>query len=255
MKAAIPLGQELDLHPLNIDLADLRSVKDAAEQFQQQESRLNLLINNAGVMAVPYKLTVDGFETHWQINHLAPHLLFTTLLPLMRSTAKTSKSRHAVRLVNVSSDAAFLNGPKELDLVKPNLDYARGALACWRRYGHSKIASIIHARAIHNRYSNEGILAFSVHPGISKTNLQAGDPTFIGSLIRTLVRVLPSVSPQDAAWTPLFCATSTDAPVNSGGFFVPYGKLDHRADKWNEKEKTVVDLWDQSEKMLKEAGL
>lgn len=123
-----------------------------------------------------------------------------------------------------------------------------------RRYGHSKLASIIHARAIHNRYSSEGILAFSVHPGISKTNLQAGDPTIIGSLIRVMVRVLPTVKPLDAARTTLFCAASPDAPAHSGGFFMPYGKLDHHPDKWTDNEKTVTELWDQSERMLRDAG-
>lgn len=82
-------------------------------------------------MAVPYKLTVNGFETQWQTNHLAPHLLFTSVLPVMRSTASVSDSKHMVRMVNVSSDATFVNGPKELDLANPNLESAHGAMACW----------------------------------------------------------------------------------------------------------------------------
>ena len=82
-------------------------------------------------MAIPYKLTVNGFECQWQINHLAPHFLFTLLLPTMRSTAAASQLENAVRVVNVSGDAAFLTGPKELDLQSPNLEYARGAMACW----------------------------------------------------------------------------------------------------------------------------
>ncbi|KAL8718519.1 MAG: hypothetical protein Q9225_004349 [Loekoesia sp. 1 TL-2023] len=132
MKAAVPPGQMLDLYLLEIDLGDFKCVKDAAERFQQHESKLYLLVNNAGVMALPYKLTANGFETYWQTNHLAPHLLFTLLLPMMRSTAAASKSRHAVRVINVASDATFLNGPKELDLVNPNLESARGAMTCWQ---------------------------------------------------------------------------------------------------------------------------
>lgn len=68
------------------------------------------------------------------------------------------------------------------------------------------------------------------------------------------MKVLPMVSPQDAARTTLFCAASPDAAANSGGFFVPYGKLDHHPDKWNNNERTVTELWDQSERMLREAG-
>lgn len=82
-------------------------------------------------MAVPYKLTMNGFETHWQINHLSSHLLFTLLLPVLRSTAAASLEKHAVRVVNVSSDAAFTNGPKALDLVNPDLQSDRGPMACW----------------------------------------------------------------------------------------------------------------------------
>lgn len=82
-------------------------------------------------MAVPYELTANGFEMHWQINHLGPHLLFTSLLPIMLSTAASCQPGQAVRVVNVSGTAAFLNGPKELDLVDPNLKSARGAMACW----------------------------------------------------------------------------------------------------------------------------
>ena len=82
-------------------------------------------------MAVPYKLTTDGFETHWQTNQLAPHLLFTTLLPILRSTASTSASKDIVRVVNVSSDAAFLNSPKELNYQDPNLTSTTGAMAAW----------------------------------------------------------------------------------------------------------------------------
>lgn len=116
------------------------------------------------------------------------------------------------------------------------------------------MASIVHARAIHDRYRKDGISSFSVHPGISKTNLQAGDPTLIGSLIRTMVRLLPTVIPLDAARTTLFCATSPAAPANSGAFFVPYGKLDHRPGKWTEDKQTVTELWDESERMLRDAG-
>ncbi|MCJ1460130.1 hypothetical protein MMC28_010509 [Mycoblastus sanguinarius] len=210
-------------------------------------------------MATPFELTEDGFELQWQTNYLAPFMLTNTLLPILESTAAGTSSRSRVRIVNVSAEAALAPGlPKELDLARPNLDYVSGTMAAWRRYGHSKIASTIHARALHNRLSRQGISAFSLHPGIIYTNLQAADTSiFPGVFLRYAVRwgIIPGViSPTDGARTTLFCATSPRAVENSGGYFMPIGKLDKRPDKWNNDDKLVGKLWDESERMLKEAG-
>lgn len=80
-------------------------------------------------MAPPFKLTEEGFETQWQTNVLAGHLLFTSLLPVLRSTAAESKNKGRVRIVNVTSDAAFSMGPKELTPNDPNLATLEGTMA------------------------------------------------------------------------------------------------------------------------------
>ena len=83
-------------------------------------------------MAVPYELTVDGFETTWQTNHLGPFLLTKTLLPVLESTSASSSSKDRVRIINVSADAAVLPpAPKTLDLARPNLDYVTGTMSAW----------------------------------------------------------------------------------------------------------------------------
>ena len=88
-------------------------------------------------MATPYALTPDGFELQWQTNFLAPFLFTRTLLPLLKSTAAAlAATDHdhpssRVRIVNVSSDAAFTSAPKELDLKNPNLEYLKGVMAPW----------------------------------------------------------------------------------------------------------------------------
>lgn len=140
-------------------------------------------------MAVPFSLTTDGFETQWQTNHLAPFFLTKTLLPILESTAASSSSKDRVRIVNVASDAAMIPpSPKKLDLERPNLEYVTGAMNGLKRYGHSKIASIIHARALHNRLRSKGISAYSVQPGIVATNLLTADASLFGSLVRCMVR-------------------------------------------------------------------
>ena len=124
-----------------------------------------------------------------------------------------------------------------------------------KRYGHSKLANIVHARAIHTFYRSSGISAFSLHPGIINTNLQKADPTLFGSLIRFVVRrgLIPgTLSVQDGALTTLFCATSPNASKWSGKYIMPFGKVDGKFDKLIENRKVVEDLWDASERMVKE---
>ena len=83
-------------------------------------------------MAVPFKLTTDGFETQWQTNYLAPFLLTKTLLPILESTAASSHSKTRVRIVNVASDGAIRSPtPKRLDLKRPNLEHVTGSFNTW----------------------------------------------------------------------------------------------------------------------------
>lgn len=249
--------EDLDLHFLELDLQNLQSVKDAAATFMRTERRLDILINNAGIMAVPFKLTTDGFETQWQTNHLAPFFLVKCLLPILESTAAASPLKSRVRIVNVSSDAALMTAPKELDLAHPNLENVKGATAGWKRYGHSKQASIIHARALHNRLSKHGISAFAVQPGIVSTNIADNDPSVFGFLVRNSVRwgIMPgTVSVADGATSTLYCATSEKAVQNSGAYFAPFGVLDKRPEKWTQDSTMVGRLWDESGRMVKEAG-
>ena len=82
-------------------------------------------------MAVPFKLTNDGFETQWQTNYLAPFYLITCLLPILKSTAAASASKSRVRIVNVSGEAAFVMGIKEIDFERPNLEYLSGPMPGW----------------------------------------------------------------------------------------------------------------------------
>ncbi|KAK7421462.1 hypothetical protein QQX98_002161 [Neonectria punicea] len=124
------MGKPLDLHFLQMDLKDLKSVKAAATHFRTLESQLDILINNAGVMTVPYELTSDGFETQWQVNYLAPHIFTSSLMPLLLSTASVHDRLDRVRIVNVSSDAALF-GPDEIQWADVNMTSTKGMLELW----------------------------------------------------------------------------------------------------------------------------
>ena len=147
--------KNLDLHFLKLNLEDLGSVKAAARWFTDHEDRLDILINNAGVMNAPYKLTVDGLESQWQINYLAPHLLTASLMPLMLKTAEAAGRLDRVRVVNVVSNAAFF-GPKTIQFDNVNMTEAKGMMVLWQRYGHAKQASIRDAKEINDRFASKG---------------------------------------------------------------------------------------------------
>lgn len=119
-------GKTLDLHFLQLDLQNLKSVKQAAETFMARESRLDVLINNAGIMAVPYKLTTDGYESQFQVNYLAPFVFTSVLTPLLLETAKKCDRRDRVRVINLSSEMTSMVGPKTMVLDNVNMFDAKG---------------------------------------------------------------------------------------------------------------------------------
>lgn len=122
------------------------------------------------------------------------------------------------------------------------------------RYGQSKQANIIAAKAINDRYEPEGVAAYSLHPGIIKSNLQAHGSGFLGGLTRVAVKVLPTQTVEEGARSTLYCATSNKASEQGGSYFAPVGKIDKRADRWIQDPKAVQALWDLSLKQLQQSG-
>ncbi|KAH8901264.1 NAD(P)-binding protein [Thozetella sp. PMI_491] len=247
-------GKKLDLRFLQLDLQNLGAVKAAATGFAQQESRLDILINNAGVMNVPYQLTADGFELHWQINYLAPFLFTSILLPLLLATASSSGSQDRVRIVNVCSDLAFRAGPKHLQLADVNMTNAHGVTKLMQRYGHSKQASIRHAKELNDRYGSQGVTAYSLHPGVVRSNLQNSDPTILGAIVRVGMK-FRSTTHLECSLNSLFCATSPLAPAQGPGrYYAPVGKLDSKADTWLDDIHGNAELWRHSDAELQRFG-
>lgn len=123
-----------------------------------------------------------------------------------------------------------------------------------RRYGHSKQASIIAAKAITDRYEASGVTAYSLHPGLIKSNLQNHDPSFLGMLSRAAFKIMPSLSPADGARTSLYCATSPNAYSYAGRYMVPFGKLSTKENKWLDDAKAVNGLWTLATNQLKDHG-
>jgi NAD(P)-dependent dehydrogenase (short-subunit alcohol dehydrogenase family) len=151
-----------DVKVMELDLANLASVKNFAENFQKNYSRLDLLINNAGVMIPPYSKTKDGFELQFGTNHLGHFALTGQLLELLISTQDS-------RIVNVSSGAHNF-GKIDFD----DLNWEKRSYAQWTAYGDSKLANLYFTYELDRKLKNRGIntLVTASHPGWTATELQ-----------------------------------------------------------------------------------
>jgi NAD(P)-dependent dehydrogenase (short-subunit alcohol dehydrogenase family) len=149
--------------PVALDLASLASVRAAAQLISAQCPRVDVLINNAGVMFTPPGTTVDGFELQFGVNHLGHFLLTTMLLPNLRAAAAVTGD---ARVVTVSSEA-HRNWGIDLD----DVNFERRGYDAFLAYGQAKSANILMTVELQRRLGGEGITALAVHPGTCATNL------------------------------------------------------------------------------------
>jgi len=210
LRAAEP-DAEVELLPL--DLADLSSVRAAAAGVATRCERLDLLVNNAGVMAIPYRQTLDGFELQLGTNHLGHFALTGLLLPLLQAAP-------AGRVVTVSSGAHRMVGGINFDDLQGTRGYQK-----WNAYGQSKLANLLFAAELDRRAraSGSSLISVAAHPGYAATNLQHVGPQMDGSRLRTALMALANrtVAQSDAAGAlpSLYAATMPD--VVGGEYFGP----------------------------------
>ncbi|KAL2948884.1 hypothetical protein AAZX31_20G148200 [Glycine max] len=153
---------------MELDLSSMKSVRKFASEFKSSGLPLNILINNAGIMACPFSLSKDKIELQFATNHIGHFLLTNLLLDTIKKTSRESKKEG--RIVNVSSEAhrfAYSEGIC-FDKINDESSYNN-----WRAYGQSKLANILHANELTRRLKEDGvdISANSLHPGTITTNL------------------------------------------------------------------------------------
>jgi len=202
-----------------LDLSSLASVRQFAQALLQRFEQLPLLINNAGVMALPYARTADGFEMQFGTNHLGHFALTGLLLPAILAAP-------GARVVVVSSSAHSFG---KIDFA--NLDGAQ-SYSRWGAYGQSKLANILFANELQRRLTVAGAdtLVASCHPGYAATNLQSAGPRMDGSRLGALFTEFGnSIFAQSAAMgalPTLYAATAPD--VNGCDYIGPQGLLGMR---------------------------
>jgi protochlorophyllide reductase len=204
-------GSSGELIPLQLDLADLVSVRRGAAQLADQLGAIDLLINNAGVMAPPRQLSAQGFELQFAVNHLGHFALTQQLLPVLRPGA---------RVVHVSSGASYF-GRIAFDDLQGEQRYD-----AWAAYAQSKLANVMTALELQRRLDAQGaeVRSIAAHPGLARTNLQPTSVAARGSRVEALAYRLMDPLFQSAAMgalPQLFAATAPAA--KPGGFYGPGG--------------------------------
>ncbi len=213
LQAELP---EAQLDRLTLDLADLASVRECADAIREQHASLDLLINNAGVMAPPRRLTRDGFELQFGTNHLG-HFALTGLLIDALDAAP------APRVVTVSSGAHAM-GRIEFDDLQRERNYKK-----WTAYGQSKLANLMFCFELQRRASAAGspLLSMAAHPGYAATNLQSSGPSrFYETASMAVLNKLIAQSAEMGALPTLYAATVADLP--GGSYVGPDGLLGMR---------------------------
>ncbi|KAF2716768.1 oxidoreductase [Polychaeton citri CBS 116435] len=232
---------------LQLDLTSFAAIKKAAEDFQARADRLDILINNAGIMAVPYSKTEEGYEIQFGTNHMGHALLTKLLLPTMLSTAEEKDSD--VRVVNLSS-RAHQGAPW------PGIVYDQDALegyGTYRRYGQSKLANILHVRELARRYPS--ITAVSVHPGVIITDLYgaANQSNFIVRWGTWASKSVLGGVPWGAK-NQMWAAVGPKHEVRSSYYWKPIG-IPSAGTRWHaQKPELAEKLWDWTEEEFRKYG-
>lgn len=193
-----------EVHFLPLDLGNLSSVRAFVEKFKAEQTALDILCNNAGLMMCPYAKTTDGFEMQFGTNHLGHFALTGLLLDNIRSTP-------GARVVTVSS-SYHKSGQIDFANLNAEQSYSRD-----KAYQQSKLANLLFAFELQRRFHSNGIDAISVaaHPGYAATNLQRYH------LLFRFTNLFFAQSAADGALPTLYAATASD--VVGGEYFGPSG--------------------------------
>src|SRR5215207_1950901 len=212
------------------DVSSQEEIRRLADEFKEAYSRLDLLINNAGVIRSKRIKTVDGIEMTFAVNHLAYFLLTNLLLDLLKASAPA-------RIVNVSS-AEQRNGTIDFDDLQAEKGYKTA-----KAYGQSKVANVLFTYELARRLEGTGVSANCLHPGAGvRTNLGSGVSGVFGFTVRALTPLMKS--PEKGAETSIYLASSPEVEGLSGGYFVK--KAEVRSSDVSHDERIARRLWEAS---------
>ncbi|KIK68020.1 hypothetical protein GYMLUDRAFT_36831 [Collybiopsis luxurians FD-317 M1] len=236
-----------NIHFLQVDLADLASVRKAAEQYASMEQELHVLINNAGVLYAPAigPQTAQGYDVQFGVHVLGHYFLTLLLMPTLLRTAKgeVSGTPKPVRVVSVSSDAHEMTAPKE-GIVWDSLQKGDAAmrtrkkLTGTRLYGQSKLGMVLISSELARKYGDQGVVAISLHPGGVKSELLR----HINPVLAWIVEKIRIYPVSLGIITSLYAATSEAALEMNGEYLTAWARRQVPS-KHAQNLETAEKLW------------
>jgi NAD(P)-dependent dehydrogenase (short-subunit alcohol dehydrogenase family) len=234
---------------IECDLTSLASVQEAAKKFLSESSRLDVLMCNAGVMALDPGLSQNGYEIQFATNHLGHALFIKLLLPCMLNTAAQPGSD--VRIISITS-MAYKSTPSngiDFDTLKTSQATLGGFFkpSKWMRYGQSKLANVIYAQELAHRYPI--ITSVSVHPGLVRTELHS-DETFIDRWLKTIASGGHWLTIEEGPYNQTWAATTPKENIENGAYYEPVG-IKPKLGTAHAQDPTLADkLWKWTEEEL-----
>jgi len=221
------------VEPMPADFASLAAVRGLAERVLATHDRLDLLVNNAGLIAPRFELSADGYELTIAVNHLAPFLLTNLLLDRLRTSAPA-------RIVTVASQAH--RGAR----IDPAALAGRGDWSPLKAYGRSKLCNILFTRAVARRLDGSGVIAACLHPGVVATAIGDRAGSLAGFGWRLVKPFL--TTPENGAATSLFLATTQDPAPFHGAYVI--GKRIAQPDPTALDDELAEKLWAESTRLV-----
>ncbi|CAL8399004.1 unnamed protein product [Arctogadus glacialis] len=233
VKEVVDGSQNTNVVYMKLDLSDTKSIREFAEAVNQGESKLNILINNAGIMAIPYGKTADGFEMQIGVNHFGHFLLTHLLIDLIKRSAPA-------RIINVSS-MAHAWGAMNFDDLNSEKSYEKKAA-----YQQSKLANVLFTRSLAKKLEGTGVTAYSLHPGVVQTELWR----HLNGPQQTIMKIVSPFTKTcvQGAQTSIYCAVEPALEDQSGGYYSDCALASSSAE--GQSEESAKRLWEMSCQLL-----
>lgn len=228
------LSEKEKIKIVSMDLSEMKSVKNAAEEILKLADQIDVLINNAGGMFPAKKRTIENLDLTFATNHLGHFLLTLNLLPALK--------KGKAKIINVSSVAHQISGDPGDDF---GLKKSPNSLTA---YGKVKLYNILFTNELKNRFGSDGISSYSLHPGVVNTAFGSETSGISKALIR--VSQLFFISPKAGAQTSIFLALTPKDKLRNGSYYVRKKPKNPSSPALN--QKLANELWEYSVTVLSE---
>ncbi|KAI0959136.1 hypothetical protein AcW1_004052 [Taiwanofungus camphoratus] len=248
---------------LKLDLGDPRSAKKAAESFMEKERRLDVVVNSAALLLVPFAKTHDGVQDIVMVNYLSPVVFINTLLPLLKQTAQNPGADVRIVLLSSEGHAAVADGIRFRNIDDFNFEYKDSTFQQHLRYSTSKLMGVLYVKELQRKMEAEGvpIIVMAVHPGIVNTEGVQNYAHSVGPILSPLYTFIANAvftPPTKGAYSTVFAAAASEVRTRPekyrGAYVVPPGKRG-RESKQSQSQELAKELWDTTQKILQDIGV